>query len=252
MFKIEPFHRYATSAAVAAMALGLSAVVASPAYGSETASATIALASSELVGGQQQYTYSLSLTNTSTDGSTVGTFWFAWIPHQSYLASNPISVSAPTGWEDGPDSQSVGGALGEKGASIEFQADGSGSYLTAGTTLKGFSFTTADSPSSVFGDSIYFPGTPVLTSQVYHAGPFSDNFNGINGYQFLVQVVPEPTPLALLAIGGMALLLVRSRKIEPRGGCLNRVKYSTSCDKISSYAPAWPRGSGAQWFSTPL
>ena len=210
MSKIKRHHLVTASAA--ALAAAIFAALPAPAYGSETASATIALASNSIVGGQTQYTYDLSLTNTSTDGSTVGTFWFAWIPHQSYLATNPITVSAPTGWADGPDSQSVGGALGEKGASIEFQAGGSGSYLAAGNTLKGFSFTTSDSPTSVFGDSIYFPGTPVLTSQVYHAGPFSDTFNAPNGYQFLVQVVPEPTTVALMGVAAGALLLIRRNR----------------------------------------
>ena len=197
------------SAAAVALATGIANNVA---YGTETASATIVLAATSMVSGQTQYTYDLSLSNTSTDGSTVGTFWFAWIPHQSYLASNPISVSAPTGWEDGPDSQSVGGSLGEKGASIEFQATSSGSYLAAGTTLHGFAFTTHDSPSSVYGDSIYFPGTPVLTSQVYHAGPFSDTFNGPNGYEFLVQAVPAPGALPLLLSGASAASLLLRRK----------------------------------------
>ncbi len=196
----------------AVAALGLMSTNA-PTYGSETASATIALASSQMVGSQRQYTYDLALTNTSTDSSTVGTFWFAWIPHQSYLASNPISVSSPTSWEDGPDSQSVGGPLGEKGASIEWQATGSGSYLSMNNTLNGFSFTTLDSPSSVFGDSIYFPGTPVLTSQVYHAGPFTDTFNGISGYEFLAQVVPEPASLAILATTGAVLFLFRPSRV---------------------------------------
>ena len=212
MGKIKRHH--IVTAAAAALAVAISSAPPAPAYGSETAGGTIVLASSGLVGSQRQYTYDLSLTNTSTDGSAIGTFWFAWIPHQSYLASNPITVSAPTGWEDGPDSQSVGGALGEKGASIEFQAGSSGSYLAAGTTLKGFSFTTADSPSSVFGDSIYFPGTPVLTAQVYHAGPFSDTFNGINGYQFLVQAVPEPSVVALMGAAVGALLLIRRKRGE--------------------------------------
>ena len=126
---------------------------------------------------------------------------------------NPITVSAPTGWEDGPDSQQVGGALGEKGASIEWQATGSGSYLSMNNTLNGFSFTTLDSPSSVFGDSIYFPGTPVLTSQVYHAGPFTDTFNGISGYEFLAQVVPEPASLAILATTGAVLFLFRPSRV---------------------------------------
>ena len=206
-------HHHLVTAGAEALALVISVVATAPAYASETASATIALASSQVVSGQTQYTYDLSLTNTSTDGSTVGTFWFAWIPHQSYLATNPITVSAPTGWEDGPDSQQVGGALGEKGASIEWQATGSGSYLSMNNTLNGFSFTTLDSPSSVFGDSIYFPGTPVLTSQVYHAGPFTDTFNGISGYEFLAQVVPEPASLAILATTGAVLFLFRPSRV---------------------------------------
>ena len=201
----------------AALALGILGTATTSAYGSETASATIALASKAVVSGQTQYTYDLTLRNTSTDGSTVGTFWFAWIPGQSYLATNPVAVSSPTGWEDGPDSQSVGGALGEKGASIEWQAVSSSGYLGAAKSLSGFSFTTADSPSSVFGDSIYFPGTPVLTSQVYHAGPFTDTFNGINGYQFLVQVVPEPATVVLTGVAGAMLLLIRRKRGQLSG-----------------------------------
>jgi hypothetical protein len=193
-------------ATVLALAAGAGTVC-----GSETATGTIQLASTAQADGQTQYTYDLTLSNTSTDGSTVGTFWFAWIPGQSYLASNPIRVTAPSGWEDGPDSQSVGGILGEKGASIEWQATGSASYLQAGHMLQGFTFTTLDSPSSVFGDSIYFPGTPVLTSQVYHAGPFSDTATYPNGYKFLVQVTPEANALPLLAAASIGALMITRR-----------------------------------------
>ncbi|MHB1767988.1 MAG: PEP-CTERM sorting domain-containing protein [Phycisphaerae bacterium] len=220
-------HHHFITASAAALALGISAAATAPAYGSETASATIALASSQVVSGQTQYTYQLSLTNTSTDGSTVGTFWFAWIPGQSYMADNPIITSAPpspaspTNWHVGlvvKVGVDVIPGLDEKGSSIQWVAGPGSSFdstdaLAAGQTLSGFSFTTPDSPSSVFGDSVYFPGTPVLTSQVYHAAPFSDTFNGINGYQFITQVVPEPATFGLMAMGSAGLLLLgRKRK----------------------------------------
>jgi len=171
----------------------------------ETASATITLGSHSA----GSYTYDLSLTNTGTSGSTIGTFWFSWVPGQSYLASNPTVVSAPTGWENGPDSQSVGGA--EQGASIEWQATSSAGYLDAGKILSGFSFTTPDAPASVFGNSMYsFNGIhpSVLTAFVYAGVPFSDA-----GAKFQVQPVPEPTPALLLgAMGGAALLILRRRQ----------------------------------------
>src|SRR5262249_39269520 len=56
-----------------------------------------------------------------------------------------------------------------------------------------FTFTTADSPAAINGNSVFFPGTPVLTSFVYPQGPFSDA-----GHQFVVTPAtptPAPTPV---------------------------------------------------------
>ncbi len=201
------FSRKAVLAGGMAVAPALALLSSSVARASETASATIAAVAD---GGNWQY--NLTLTNTSTDSSTIGTFWFSWVPGQSFLASNPLTVTAPTGWENGPFSQSAGGF--EQGASIEFQATSSGSYLAAGHTLNGFSFTSPDAPSSVFGNSIYsFGGShpPVLTAFVYSGAPFNDN-----GQQFMVQAVPEPTALALcgLVLGGF--LLLNRRRVAVR------------------------------------
>ncbi len=213
--------RYSPILVATALAIGLTTLATAPVDGSETATATIGQPTTQNVGGQIQYTYNLSLTNTSADTSQIGTFWFAWIPRQSYLHNNPLSVSQPTGWEDGPDSQSVGGALGEKGASIEWQATSSASYLSPGQTLSGFSFTTVDPPASVFGNSFFFPSAPVLTSEVYHAGPFSDSQNSFNGYEFVAQVVPEPSSWNLLSVIGLSLMPMiwfhrPTRKLLPR------------------------------------
>ncbi len=48
--------------------------------------------------------YTITLTDTGT--TTIGTFWYSWIPGQGYLPSLPTNFSAPAGWAmnltDGP------------------------------------------------------------------------------------------------------------------------------------------------------
>ena len=46
------------------------------------------------------FDYTIAVSNSSTSTSGIGTFWFAWVPNQNYLATNPISVTAPAGWTD--------------------------------------------------------------------------------------------------------------------------------------------------------
>jgi hypothetical protein len=47
--------------------------------------------------------------------------------------------------------------------------------LKAGRSLAGFTFTSTDTPSEVFGDSKFHPTTLVNTSVVYSGAPFSDS-----------------------------------------------------------------------------
>lgn len=195
-------------------AFGISAIAA-PAYATENASAIISLASTQVVSGHTRYTYDLSLKNTSTTGTTIGTFWFSWIVGYSFLPSNPVSpITSPTEWENGPDSISVGADAGG-GASIEWQATSSADNLAAGNTLTGFSFTTPDSLATLLGKN-GISGDPILTSTVYSHGPFSDP-----GSQFvLAQAVPEPQPLALFAAGAAFLALLPARRCGlRRKGC---------------------------------
>ena len=59
------------------------------------------------------------------------------------------------------------------GYAIQFISNGSADNVQPGSSLN-FRFTSADTPASVNGDSVFYPGTPVGTSFVYPQGPFSD------------------------------------------------------------------------------
>ena len=49
-------------------------------------------------GSDFDYTITLSNSNSSTSG--IGTFWYAWVPGADFLATHPLSVTPPTGWSD--------------------------------------------------------------------------------------------------------------------------------------------------------
>jgi hypothetical protein len=44
------------------------------------------------------FDYTITLTNASSSTAGIGTFWYAWTPGADFLATRPISVSAPAGW----------------------------------------------------------------------------------------------------------------------------------------------------------
>ncbi len=93
--------------------------------------------------------YSITLTDTGT--TLLGTFWFAWVPGQDFLATSPIVVVDPTGWSDvitngGPSD----------GFAIRWVASWLPTDLQPGDALGGFTFTSTDAPSSVLGDSVFF------------------------------------------------------------------------------------------------
>jgi Bacterial Ig-like domain (group 3)/Dockerin type I domain len=121
------------------------------------------------------YNYTISLNDTGT--TNVGTFWFAWIPGQDYMANNPISVVDPTGW-----THSITGGTTNDGYAIRWVA-GSGSAITAGNSLT-FNFTSAETPSEMSGNSQFFNHPPEGTSFVYIGAPFGDS-----GDQFVVNAV---------------------------------------------------------------
>ena len=119
------------------------------------------------------FNYTIQLTNTSSGGSTIGTFWFASTSvEQNYLATSPISVTAPLGWAYAVTHQGAGDGYG-----IEFTT--SNADFKPGDTLD-FSFQTADTPQQIGGNSEFYPGTPAGTSALYPQTPFA------NGVEFEV------------------------------------------------------------------
>ena len=136
------------------------------------------------------YDYSLTLNNTGT--TTVGTFWFAWVPGGDFLKPAPTNATAPAGWTDNIFPNPATG-----GNSIRWVT--STDLLAAGQSLSGFSFDSTETPAQLLGT---FPsgigaGDAVTTAFVYEAAPFGDP-----GHQFVATAAtPEPGSLALLSTG---------------------------------------------------
>jgi hypothetical protein len=152
--------------------------------------------------GPSLWQYDITLHDTGS--TTIGTFWFAWVPGEDLLASSPSSVESPTGWTD----MITGGGAGD-GFAVQWIVSPS-SVLAPSASLKGFSFESSDAPSSVFGDSVFHHGTPVPTSFVYSGAPFSDA-----GFQFVATAaVPEPSAWAMLLVGFVALGFLGFRRIQ--------------------------------------
>lgn len=139
------------------------------------------------------FDYEITLTNSALSTDSVRTFWYAWVPGKDFLATNPLSVAVPSGWSEivthFPNVPTNGYAI---------QWVTSTAPVDPGQSQT-FRFTSADSPASVNGDSVFFPGTPVGTSFVYSGAPFQ----GASA-QFVVAAVPEPGALTLGAVGALA------------------------------------------------
>jgi hypothetical protein len=104
----------------------------------------------------------------------------------------------------------------------------------------------ADSPASINGNSVDYPGTPVDTATVYPGAPFSDA-----GHEFVVTPVsapapaPTPTPPPLVTVTDVQI--VRNRKnqmtevIVDYSGAVN----ASEADKVATYrlATAGKKGS---------
>ncbi len=183
--------------AVCSIAIGI-LVSATAGTASALESATGTISSTPLGGGEFQY--NIALTNTLTDSSDIGTFWFSWIPGKDFMEVKPTNITFPTGWSvniTGSNNSSDGNALQFLG----------GPLLTPGNT-DDFSFESTESLSQITGPSSYTPPDDETTSFIYHANPFSDA-----GSQFTLTpvTVPEPMSASVMALCGAGLLARRRR-----------------------------------------
>jgi hypothetical protein len=181
---------------------------AAPALGALSGTATISSAPSGA-----NYNYTIVLTNPSASGTNIGTFWFAWTPpgdpvEYDFLPSNPTPTSQPAGWA-GLSS------LGNPGYSIQYY-NVSGSLIAPGQTGT-FQFTSADSPTVLQGLSFgIFPNTE---SFIYAAPPATPGGLPAGSAARVDPVfVPEPSALALVAVGCIGALCRRRRDTGAAAG----------------------------------
>jgi hypothetical protein len=140
----------------------------------ETASAAISAAQLDAT----HWKYSITLSDTGS--TTIGTFWFGWVPGKDFLDSQPSQITDPAGWT----SQVTHGGSSD-GFAIQWVVSPTSTDLGAGGVLSGFSFVSTDAPAALFGNSNFYPNTPVPTSFVYSGVPFSDA-----GFEFVATEAP--------------------------------------------------------------
>jgi hypothetical protein len=156
------------------------------------------------------YTYNVTFQNSPSSMNPVAFIWFAWTPDNGpynyggdLMPDSPAAgIMTPSGWS--ANAYSFYPFPGYDGYSIQFTSSSTG--LAPGQSVS-FQFDSPDSPSVMsglsrypFGDSTHYP---VLYSYYYQTTAET----GASG-NFTVGLVaaPEPSTLALLSVGALALL----------------------------------------------
>jgi hypothetical protein len=147
------------------------------------------------------FDYSILLTNTSST-ATIGTFWYSWIPGQSYLSAAPTNIVNPTGWNDsiitpgGPDAG---------GYSIMWTTS---TPLAAGGT-ETFDFDSTETPAQLAGNSPFFT-TPSSESTFFLYSGTAFATPSVEGIASVV-AAPEPQGSFLFAISLVGLFICWNR-----------------------------------------
>jgi hypothetical protein len=141
------------------------------------------------------FQYDLTLTDTGT--TTIGTFWFSWIPGAGLMPVAPTGVVSPAGWSD---------ILTNGNGAIQWT---NSTPLSAGSSVSGFEFDSTLTLAQLEASSTSNPSDPVDTFFTYSGAPFSDaGFQGVAAPA--AANTPEPATFVLLA-GALGLLAFARR-----------------------------------------
>jgi hypothetical protein len=110
--------------------------------------------------------YQYDLTLNDTGGTTIGTFWFSWIPGDNFMPVSPTDIVAPTGWQD---IVTNGGSA--NGYAIQWTTTASSNDLASGSSLSGFTFDSTLTPIQLAGLASGSPADPIPTSFSYAGAP---------------------------------------------------------------------------------
>jgi hypothetical protein len=180
-------------------AAAVSAALATPSFAGLSATASF----TDTLIAPGEYRYDLTLTDNGS--TTIGTYWFSWIPGAGFLSASPSDVTSPAGWKD---------TVTNSGGAIQWVT--SSSLLAPGASLSGFSFESAETPpqlAATFAGPGLGTGDPVTTSFVYIAAPFADPGQQIVTRPASSRSAPEPATLGLLGAGLLGMRLGRRRRI---------------------------------------
>jgi hypothetical protein len=129
-----------------------------------------ATASIAVTGSGPEYTYTVTVNNTGS--TTVGTFWFSWVPGQDYMSAQPTSISSPAGWSAQVTTANYSG---QTGYAIEWQASGAGNDIQSGGSSSSFSFNSTETPAQMAADSPFDGKPETATAVVYTGGALIGN-----------------------------------------------------------------------------
>jgi hypothetical protein len=179
-------------------------------------SGSAVLTATDLGGGMTHYAATVHNAGTTT----VGTFWYAWIPSLDFMPDAPQNIAVPAGWVG----YMQGGLTGD-GYSILWYATSSTADIPPGGDLSGFAFDSADPPSVMTANSPVFTHPYVTaTSYLYIGFPEGDL-----GYQFISTVNSAPPPCyancdgstvaPILNVGDFTCFLQKFAAGDPYANC---------------------------------